>query len=189
MAKKIDKRDRRTIAVQLLMDDEREYQVIRYTNKLKTEKAPGVRGRGRLRHVVRDSLLLYQSLEDGNLDLLKTLFPELYEKLYYQMEADVMERGSIKSVLQLEQLVKQVQKELRQPRMVTGMIAPLAPLPDDDEDLDIEVGKDTRKVDTYTNFMKSLGALDSSYTPEEEKPGGIKALDVPQFAPPDFDDD
>lgn len=143
---------------------------------------------------IRDGLLIIRDLRLGRLDVMKRLFPELYEKLYLQMEADVMERHGVQSLIEIQSLLKLMRDEQNRPKQIVTTIQnmPQRPNFDNDEPIDLEVTKAKSNVNATANFLRSMSALtgEKSIAPDKPKPsGGIQSLSNAQFAVPDFDDD
>lgn len=142
--------------------DAEQRELIRYCEDLRDKDKPY-----NFVATIRDGLRIIRDLRDDNLGIFQELFPKLYEKLYLQMEADVMEQAGIQSLIEVKQLLFIMRKEAQQPKQIVGMIQPLikpvAPPPiHDDDDLGIVIEKDDREIDVAGNFMRSMMNLQNS---------------------------
>jgi hypothetical protein len=63
-----------------------------------------LRGERKFTATVRDGLLLMEALRRGETDLLFSMFPAIYQKLYAQMEADILDSRENKTISYLERM-------------------------------------------------------------------------------------
>lgn len=116
---------------------------------------------------VRIGLRLVRSLQAGHTDVLFELFPAIREKLYAQMEAEVLERNQNEALARLERmeaLLSSGSGSATGSSGIRSLNVPQLPGPqyDDDEDDDLEVV--AAKVDgsaVSQNFLRSLAGINA----------------------------
>jgi hypothetical protein len=140
--------------------DEKELALAKWCDELRQKR--------RFAPVVRNSLMLMQALEQGDTAKLFQMFPNLYEQLYAQMEADVLERReneAIRRLETLESLIKGIQAPAL-PAPETGGVKRLnigvipGPLDDDDDEAILTAVAATVDGSAIAaNFLRSLQGI------------------------------
>jgi hypothetical protein len=131
----------------------------------------GLREKRRFTPVVRKGLTLMRALEAGDIKVLFELFPNLYETLFAQMEADVLERRENEAIHRLGKLEQMIENLSHLPspapttRLGTGGARQLqvkqfaAPMDDDEDSVLRVVTAVADGAEIANNFLRSLGAI------------------------------
>lgn len=137
------------------------------------------KSRRQFHHVLRSALTLFFDLSEGGLDELTRLFPHATTPT---ASAD------------FERLIRQLEGRLAQQTPPTSARPPRKATPISADDVSLDVRRAKSDGQATHNFIRSMMALQGQEwtppPPAKPKPpqGGPKAMDVPQFAAPTFDD-
>jgi predicted transcriptional regulator len=195
MEDRVDKRRRRSLQVQIDLSKEDEVVVVQYheavTNKLseyygnwKKEVVQAILLRIELLYGVGNQLevqfpklakarYLYEGIKRGEFGVLQELFPERYNVLRLQIEAEVLNRLNQKTQTDLLKELREIKEKLETlqskkmdfaPQSIGGvkqLNVPQFAVPTDDEDDDLLVVKKDENAGMIAgnNFLASLRAL------------------------------
>lgn len=136
----------------------------------------------RMLPTIRKALLLYFSLEDGSMDILREEFPELIEFLmaegaHSERESQSNELAAQAStltekIINFEDMLKQMSSGPPDRFKSFGGVPRIsAPKPDDDDDDLVQATKRKSDGQSARNFLKALDALNSAgHTRDDLKP-------------------
>lgn len=189
MSKRADDRKRRTLQIQL----DTSHPVHGKENRALVKYAEDLKETGEFKKVARQSLMLYETIGKGDFTLLEEYFPEQWQILRQQLLMEILEGEVIQQLKKIAQQTKP--RPMQMQTTTTSVFTPMA-LPDDDEDIKLEVTKAASTGgNAAQNFLKSMMALQVEEKKEQPKPvqkppsGGLQSLNVGTLAPPSFEDD
>lgn len=184
MAKK-RKRYQRQFKFWLNALNRQDQKIIEDIDNLKTERS--------FTQAIREGLRLIPSLMRGETDVLFEMFPAIKDKLYAQMEADILEQLNversnemIQHIIELKGVVSQFKNQPMLSTPIQGTLSMRRVTVE--EDIELEVTQvEGAGLQASQNFLKSMMALNPVEQPKQiAQP---KQLQVKQFDAPVFDDD
>lgn len=150
----------------------------------------------RFTRIIREGLSLMMDLQQGKTEVLRALFPGIVEAIKAEAKPPTTDGNAENLAQALARLEKLMLQNAQLPAKANvGSALKLLPAPtDDDPDLiPIKIAEDTSSKDISANFLRSLASITGDNygipAPNPRPAGNAKKMEVPQFAPPTFDDD
>ena len=182
------KRKRKRFNFWLDDNSDSDIDIIRDIKKLKKKR--------KFSQAIRDGLRLIPSLMRGETDVLFEMFPTIHDKLYAQMEADIMERWQkqqegevINHLIELRGVIQSIKDKPVLSAPMQGTVTMQRVTTVTDETMQLEVKRVEGDGKSAQNFLNSMMALQGKTYKEPAPVNGIKQLSAPVLSAPVFDDD